>query len=57
MVSLRFGGAKNPPLNVNCVRILPDVAEHDRNPSIVSADLEIRMAADCCNPFDSVVKL
>lgn len=58
MVSFRFGGAKNPPDNVSCVRMLPDVEEHDRMPSIVSADLEMRMAADCCSPFEySVVKL
>lgn len=52
MVSFRFGGAKNPPDNVNCVRMLPLVDEHERNPSIVSADFDIKMAADCCNPFD-----
>lgn len=59
MVNFRFGGAKNPPDNVSWVRMLPDVVdEQDRKPSIVSADLEIKMAADCCKPFEySVVKL
>lgn len=51
MVSLRFGGAKNPPDNVSCVRILLDVAELERKPSMVSADFDMRMAADCCNPL------
>lgn len=60
MVNLRFGGAKNPPDSVSWVRILFDVDnDADRMPSIVSADLEIKMEADCCNPpFEySVVKL
>lgn len=58
MVNLRFGGAKKPPDNVSWVRMLPVVDEHERKPSMVSADLDIKMAADCCKPFEySVVKL
>lgn len=52
MVSFRFGGAKNPPDSVSWVRILLDVVDDDRIPSMVSADFEISMAADCCNPFE-----
>lgn len=60
MVNFRFGGASNPPDNVKWVRILAPPAEHDKffMPSMVSADFDIKMAADWWNPFAcSMVKL
>lgn len=60
MVNLRFGGASNPPDSVNCVRIFPPPADSDRffMPSMVSADFDIKIAADWWKPLAwSMVKL
>lgn len=48
MVILRLGGARKPPLSVNCVRMPCD--EELLFISMVSADLEMSIDEDCCSP-------